>query len=250
LLRLYPSRIDVGWFIDYFCTYPCDPSDRCSDRSSEPFTSLDQSGNSLAAHLAFGHLPGLHSPEGARSAKNGTPGEESAITKSWEHLETLGQEFWIGTEGPAEPPFPASDRCLREAGGKAGRRVGVGACRRRTRSPATDIDTLVFGPATKMAKRGRFASNADPPNADPLPLRAVSSRLLLPFSLNSSQCQRVRWSFKKPKHFMFRRSSPPLDPIRADAKIATVKHEIFHTVSRLGPPGRLCHGTPTVALCG
>ena len=176
MLRLYPSRIDVGWFIYYFCTYPSDPSDRGSDRSSEPFTSLDQSGNSLAAHLAFGHLPGLHSPEGARSAKNGTPSEESAITKSWEHLETLGQEFWIGTEGPAEPPFPASDRCLREAGGKAGRRVGVGACRRRTRSPATDIDTLVFGPATKMAKRGRFASNADPSQRRPAsPPRCIFS---------------------------------------------------------------------------
>jgi hypothetical protein len=111
-----------------------------NDPAFKPFTSLDQAGNSLAAHLAFGYLSNLYSLEGARSAKSGTPSKHSVITEAWEHLETevrFGRPYqgkrcsgtaswrrlaWLpealeqgcetGTEGHERPPFRASNRCV------------------------------------------------------------------------------------------------------------------------------------------
>ena len=93
LLLLSASRLDVRWFIYSVRTYNFDPSNRSSDRTSKLFTSLDRSGNSLAAHLPFCHLCSLHCVERSRKAKNGTACE-------------------IGTEGRESLPFRASDRCV------------------------------------------------------------------------------------------------------------------------------------------
>jgi hypothetical protein len=79
--------MEVDRFIYYFCAYPIDPSDHRCDLTFKFFTSLDQFGNSLDAHLAFGHLSSLQSLQGVRCTKNGAPGQQPAIPEVWEYLE-------------------------------------------------------------------------------------------------------------------------------------------------------------------